>query len=1528
MNQKVSRHPWALTVCLFTLVSSCGRDTPPAHLGPDIVGFAATPSSVEVGEPVTFSWTIGHPEGLILTCHLDVTGDGTDAYTLDPCTSESVQTHTYPSAGTFAAHLYVEDAEGGFAEATFDVTVTEPEEAGPFIDDFAASPNPAQTGETITFEWTIGHPVGGDLLCRIDVTGDGTFDYVVDPCTSGSAQPHTYGASGTFVTRLRVEDTGGRHAEETVEIGIVEPPPLVAFIDDFAATPATAEVGEPVTFHWTVGHEGGEAVACRVDVTGDGADDYVVDPCASSDTVTHVYATPSTHLARLRVDVPAGFDGDTPEATFEVTVVPASGPYILAFTADPVAVDIGETTTFGWTIGHPNGDPLLCRLDANGDGTFDHLVDPCTSDDVQAHAYDVHGTYDARLRIEDTDGSFAERELTVTVNPPRVHFIDLWDFDRPARTGFPFTMSWDLDEPDGETLTCFLDMSGDGAWDHVITPCTSESTQAHTYPEAGTYDAVLRVEDSTGAYDVDTHQILVEDNVPPEISPHIEGNYRLRIGEEGYVSITTFSFNPVLCHVDSNGDGAFDRLFDPCGSVEWMPVIFDALGEYTLSFQAEDIYGDTSEVKTVQFEVGENRPPELLNFDVDPNPVRTGATATFSWYTADPDGDPLRCELDVDGNGTFDYVLENCWGTRTQPHVYATADTYTAVVRVTDSYEDWTETTLTVTVYENQPPQIDGFVFDPEPVRAGFEGVFSWTVSDPESDAMTCAIDVNDDGTFEYTLPDCTSGLTQAHTYAAAGTHTARLRVTDAHGAWSETTVSVTVNANQPPVIASFTADPTTARVGEYVTFTWTVTDPEGDDFTCFIETPNGEFEYEGCVIAEPYRDAFYTTGTHQITLRAVDTFGASSEETLDVTVVENNPPQVDAFEASVDTAAVGEPVTFTWAVSDPDGDPLRCELNLGDGSTLRVHEPCGTGGTYAFARMSMTTVTLTVRDGYGGVDTATLQVDVNAHVIEVDSTEDAVDATPGDGICADAQGRCTLRAAIMEANALAAITGHYGVYEIRLDAATYVLSLEGTDEDFAADGDLDVRTRMLIEGAGRDDTVIDGNGTVTGERVFHLPVEDAELTLRSLSVTGGRAVFDGGGINAADGRLVLEEVDLHGNSAGRDGGAIHTLTTLELHDVRLIGNSAGRDGGALHNLVLGAHVEDSLFQDNIAGGGGGAAYTEYGVLVSTSFLGNEAGTTGGAIHNAGTLYVAGGQQIGNEAGTDGGAVHAANTAVTTMLQQVRFQSNIAGGRGGAVRAAGTTTILASYFDFNTATSRGGAVYALSGTLQIDQSTLDFNTSYEHGGAVAIEAGVTSARIARSLLVNNWTTGTGGAIRSASPDAHVVNTTVFANTADIRGGGIEATGTVKVSFSTISANTASGSGAGGGLSAAGPSGAMSVRGIIVSGNQGHVSSHGCFGAVTSEGYNLFEADEGENLIDTGCTPAATDVLGAARLQALADNGGPTLTRALASDSHASLVIPEAQCTDVDGATVTQDQRSVTRPQLDYCDIGAFESVWL
>jgi hypothetical protein len=104
------------------------------------------------------------------------------------------------------------------------------------------------------------------------------------------------------------------------------------------------------------------------------------------------------------------------------------------------------------------------------------------------------------------------------------------------------------------------------------------------------------------------------------------------------------------------------------------------------------------------------------------------------------------------------------------------------------------------------------------------------------------------------------------------------------------------------------------------------------------------------------------------------------------------------------------------------------------------------------------------------------------------------------------------------------------------------------------------------------------------------------------------------------------------------------------------------------------------------------------------------------------------------------------------------------------------------------------------------------------------------------------------------------------------------------------------------------------------------------GTVTSQGYNLI----GNN---TGCTftPATGDQVGTGAspinplLGALGDNGGPTPTMSLLTNSPAINAGNPAAVSDATAPAppalipcATTDQRGVSRPQGAFCDIGAFE----
>src|SRR5690349_19173169 len=90
-----------------------------------------------------------------------------------------------------------------------------------------------------------------------------------------------------------------------------------------------------------------------------------------------------------------------------------------------------------------------------------------------------------------------------------------------------------------------------------------------------------------------------------------------------------------------------------------------------------------------------------------------------------------------------------------------------------------------------------------------------------------------------------------------------------------------------------------------------------------------------------------------------------------------------------------------------------------------------------------------------------------SAATFTVNSNSDAVDATPGDGICKTAASTCTLRAAIQESNKLA------GADTVIVPAGTYTLTIAGRGETAAATGDLDITDSLTITGAGAAATIV-----------------------------------------------------------------------------------------------------------------------------------------------------------------------------------------------------------------------------------------------------------------------------------------------------------------------------------------------------------------------------------------------------------------------------------------------------------------------
>lgn len=323
-----------------------------------------------------------------------------------------------------------------------------------------------------------------------------------------------------------------------------------------------------------------------------------------------------------------------------------------------------------------------------------------------------------------------------------------------------------------------------------------------------------------------------------------------------------------------------------------------------------------------------------------------------------------------------------------------------------------------------------------------------------------------------------------------------------------------------------------------------------------------------------------------------------------------------------------------------------------------------------------------------------------------VTTTLDGADINPGDGICRSNVGtRCTLRAAIQEANALS------GVDTINVPAGTYILTRSGSD-DTAVNGDLDINSTLIINGAGQSSTVIDGNDL---DRVFHI-TGNFKVAMTNLTIQDGNQTgtgLGGGGIANLSGTLFLTNVTLTSNLAFEPGGALFNGGTATLNGVTITSNSASTGGGIINTGTL--NITQSLIRDNSSttGTGGGIANTFGSMTITFTTIANNVATLSGS---GGGMDILGG---------------------STKIENSTISGNVASGSGGGVTTGfdAIVTIVNSTISGNSAGTTGGGVSVNSGTVSFASATITENNPFgvTNGGGVV--------RLKNSILGGNFGAG-------------------------------------------------------------------------------------------------------------------------------------------------------------------------------------------
>ena len=530
-----------------------------------------------------------------------------------------------------------------------------------------------------------------------------------------------------------------------------------------------------------------------------------------------------------------------------------------------------------------------------------------------------------------------------------------------------------------------------------------------------------------------------------------------------------------------------------------------------------------------------------------------------------------------------------------------------------------------------------------------------------------------------------------------------------------------------------------------------------------------------------------------------------------------------------------------------------------------------------------------------------------------VNSLLDTPDVNPGNGECKDANGLCTLRAAIQEANS-------FGGDEILNILATGTINLTGALPVITSN--VDIRGPGSAQLTVRRD--IGGN-----YRIFQ---SSGFSSISGLTITNGRTpdgvsedvAPGGGGIFQTGGSLTLRDVVITGNSTGNGGsmrlgspnfggfggfgGGIYASGTLTMTDCVISNNTTGNGGTGL--------------QFGGSGGRGAGIYFAPGTLTMTNVVitGNQTGIGGGP--NSGNSGDGGGMWTGGD--------FFPTQATDVILNKVTIADNNTG-TGLSTGDSGS----------------GGGIFLYQGTMRLRDTNVKNNHT---GDASAKQAGRGGGIFNNAILtaqnsqISGNTTGAnsfgsnnnGGGIASFS-SLTLINTTVSGNSIGAGagiGGGVFVFNFATLINCTVTGNTAQFDNANG---VGGFGSVITLANTIVAKNGDSPNDKDLentfFGPPTfvSQGHNLIGNADGVIAFNgVGDQIGNTAVPLDPHLGPLADNGGPTFTHALLSNSTALDAGSNALAKDPN-VTLETDQRGAARiadsldaDSLAVVDIGAYE----